>query len=625
MQRKISFSLILAIGLCALFLLPPLLPDERAPIEQTRNNQTEGGKTVKPSHELAKKRQIMQRDVEITNRLCRAQCYTSLHRLLQQTNADGRSPITTNEMQDDLKRLQQDSGHMIYLRWRPPTSERREVVQGKLNESLRTELADELRTAERAAEQGKGYASAPKRIGKDDYFVLNVPSPSAGSIIGVVHQHVLDTVHKESRKNLRIVPFPSDKRYKIESVDADTLKDVRVNHPEQNEGTSHYHVDHIVVKFRKEPTPEQIRQIRKDINGKAEKKLGYTYVFESHTYSAKHMMDYFRDHWDPEYVEPHFIYLTNESDTSEAYVPNDLLFAEYQWNLPIIQTLEGWNINRGTEDVVIAVIDTGVDIDHPDLAGRLAPGMNFIAEHNEPFDDVGHGTHVAGIIAATVDNVEGVAGMSWFNKVMPVKVLDESGAGSSYSVAQGIIWAADNGAKVINMSLGNYVDSSFLHDAIKYAYDRDVVLVAATGNDNTGEPGYPAAYPEVVAVSATDARNQKAVFSNFGHYVDVVAPGENIASTYFQKQYAALSGTSMASPHVAALAGMIRSLNPDLTNVEVMELLRTSVVDLGEPGKDPYYGYGRIDVKKALESALHHEQSILLWPKKMKRLMESLP
>jgi subtilisin family serine protease len=181
--------------------------------------------------------------------------------------------------------------------------------------------------------------------------------------------------------------------------------------------------------------------------------------------------------------------------------------------------------------------------------------------------------------------------------------LDATGAGNTYNVAQGIIWAADHGAKVINMSLGNYADANFLHDAIKYAYNKDIVLIAASGNDNTENPGYPAAYPEVFAVAAADASKKKAAFSNFGDYIAVTAPGVNIASTYPHNQYAALSGTSMASPHVTALAALIRSTNPQLKNIEVMDIMRKSAEDLGTPGKDKYYGYGQIDIVKALELA----------------------
>src|SRR5690606_7955394 len=196
--------------------------------------------------------------------------------------------------------------------------------------------------------------------------------------------------------------------------------------------------------------------------------------------------------------------------------------------------------------------DTGVQLDHPDLAGGVTEGYNVVGD-GPPDDDVGHGTHVAGVISAAVNNREGVAGMSWYNKVMPIKVLDSSGTGTTYSVAEGLIWAVDHGAKVINMSLGNYASAEFLHDAIRYAYDHDVVLIAASGNDDTDRPGFPAAYPEVSAVAATDANGRKASFSNYGDYIGVAAPGDNIPSTYPGNQYAALSGTSMASPHVAAL------------------------------------------------------------------------
>jgi len=174
------------------------------------------------------------------------------------------------------------------------------------------------------------------------------------------------------------------------------------------------------------------------------------------------------------------------------------------------------------------------------------------------------------------------------------------------------------------MSLGNYASADFLHEAIKYAYERDVVLVAATGNDNTNRPGYPAAYPEVFAVGATTSDKQRAAFSNYGDYVDVVAPGDSIASTYIGGQYAALSGTSMASPHVAALAGLIRSVNPSLTNVEVMEIMRQTANDLGDPGFDQYYGYGEIDVQKALSTAASYAGTLQTYPQTVKNKLNKL-
>jgi subtilisin family serine protease len=332
-------------------------------------------------------------------------------------------------------------------------------------------------------------------------------------------------------------------------------------------------------------------------------------------------MAYFQK-WNVEYAEPHFLYLTNTlvplsrqeknpapapapaaSQENLTITPNDSLYRRYQWNLPLIETELGWDINKGSDNVIVAVVDTGVDVNHPDLKDQIVEGINVVNTGALPLDDVGHGTHVAGVIGAIVNNNLGVAGMSWYNRVMPVKVLDQSGAGSTYAVAQGIIWATDHGAKVINMSLGNYADANFLHDAIRYAYDHDVVMIAASGNDNTDRPGFPAAYPEVFAVAAADANKNKASFSNYGDYIDVAAPGVSIASTYPNNQYAALSGTSMASPHVTALAALIRSTNPSLKNTEVMQLMRDTAQDVGPKGKDNYFGYGLIDVAAALKSA----------------------
>jgi subtilisin family serine protease len=305
-------------------------------------------------------------------------------------------------------------------------------------------------------------------------------------------------------------------------------------------------------------------------------------------------------------------------------VPNDTLYSKYQWNLPEIATETGWNVSRGSTDVIVAVVDTGVQSDHPDLKGRLVKGMNIVDPSSPPEDDVGHGTHVAGIISALVNNNEGVAGMTWFTKIMPVKVLDSTGAGSTYSVAEGIIWATDHGANVINMSLGNYTDAQFLHDALKYAYEHGVILIAASGNDNTDRPGYPAAYPEVFAVSATDADESRAKYSNYGDYIDVVAPGTSIPSTYPGSRYAALSGTSMASPHVAALASLVCAVNPVLSNVEVMDLLRQTAKDLGTPGKDNDFGYGQIDVRSALLSASGMSNSLQPIPQTIRDQLEQL-
>lgn len=223
---------------------------------------------------------------------------------------------------------------------------------------------------------------------------------------------------------------------------------------------------------------------------------------------------------------------------------------------------------------------------HPEFEGKLVSGYNVLNGSNKPQDDNGHGTHVAGIIAAKTNNQRGIAGIAWNNKIMPVKGIGADGSGSSFDIAQGVIWAADHGAQVINMSVGNYHPSNALHDAIKYAFSKNVVMVAASGNDHTDQPSYPAAYPEVLSVAAVDWKGNQAEFSNFGPYIDVAAPGVDIASTYTQSDYASLSGTSMACPHVSGLAGLIRSLNSSLSNAEVMKIIREATTDAGPQGWD---------------------------------------
>ncbi|PFP16142.1 peptidase S8 [Bacillus sp. AFS073361] len=300
-----------------------------------------------------------------------------------------------------------------------------------------------------------------------------------------------------------------------------------------------------------------------------------------------------------EFAEPNYLYLQNQIE-----LPNDLLYREqYQWNLSAIQAEAGWDITKGDEHIIIAVIDTGVDLDHPDLRRRLTNGYNVLLNNDFPDDDNGHGTHVSGIIASETNNQEGLAGVTWYNKIMPIKAMNAEGYGTTFDIAKGIFWAVDHGADVINMSLGNYQYSSLLKEAIDYAYNKNVVLIAAAGNENTMQPSYPAAFPKVLSVAAVSYTGQRAPFSNYGDYIDVSAPGVQIPSTYFNQQYASLSGTSMASPHVAGLAGLMLSANPNLTNKEVIDIIKNSAYDLGIPGTDNDFGSGLINVKNGLEAA----------------------
>ncbi|NOV03466.1 S8 family peptidase [Paenibacillus planticolens] len=624
-----SISLVVGLGI---ILFPHHSTNENKP----------GPEVYSAKYETDQKLSLLQQDVALTDDLCRTQCSIDYVKMISQIE----SGESAAKVLGDMKTHHEKMDILIWSKNSQPIDQG--VKAGEIPAAYKDQASTYLQEAKAAAEAGKHYQSPKFGAAQHVYFVQGTPSTDRNSsLIGVIHQDILHQVTDHQMKNLRLEPYPSEHRWKVESVDTDTLKDKVVDHPEDNQGTSHYHQNEVVVKFKQDPTEAQLAQIKSEIKATTMQKLGYTYVFRTESMEAKALMAYFKK-WDVAYVEPHFLYLTNDyyddqdtdSDTSDSsdymdstsssnqatsiapnFKPNDNLYGRYQWNLPLIETEKGWQLNRGNKDVIVGVVDTGVDLKHPDLQGQLLPGYNVISGDDKPQDDVGHGTHVAGVIAALVNNNLGVAGMTWYNKVLPVKVLDQTGAGSTYSVAQGIIWATDHGAKVINLSLGNYADSGFLHDAIKYAYDKDVALIAASGNDNTDRPGYPAAYPEVFAVAASDSKNNKAPFSNYGDYIDVTAPGVSIASTYPNNQYAALSGTSMASPHVTALAALIRSTNPTLKNKDVYQIMRDTAQDIGEKGHDKYFGYGLIDVVKAVQKAEEKTSVGFNWPHRWFRQM----
>ncbi|RXZ77145.1 peptidase S8 [Paenibacillaceae bacterium] len=603
-----------------------------------------------PHEEHRLKTAALRQDMDATAALCYRECSAKFGKILSRT-------APSAERKEHIQALLDEHHHMEFIRWIHQDGSNNRQDFGKLRDS--TAVQRQLEQAESATAKGQIYHSGTLKDDQGYYMVLGIPgnkdNTAGESLIGVVRQHIVNEVERHQRRNLRLVPYPSEGRYRTKSVAPGTTEENPVNSGEENGDASHYYEKEAVVKFAVNPDEMQLARIRQEIDAKEVRRLGYTFVFRSHSLSTEQLIHYFNEKWQPEYVEPHYLYVTNNkmfslnkmkqkswfgewtsNNTSsneqtsdlKPIIPNDALYSDYQWNLSSIETERGWNVSKGSGDVIVAVLDTGVQLDHPDLQGKTVEGINIVNKTAPPDDDVGHGTHVAGIISATVNNGEGVAGLSWFNNIMPVKVLDDSGAGTTYSVAEGIIWATDNGAKVINLSLGNYASAQFLHDAIRYAYDNDVVIVAASGNDNTERPGYPAAYPEVFAVAATDANGRRASFSNYGDYIDVAAPGASIASTYPGGQYAALSGTSMASPHVSALAALLRSANPALTNTEVMDIMRSTAMDLGTRGKDIYYGYGQIDVVRALEAAaepsapLHQTQASwqpLAWLKRLFR------
>jgi thermitase len=281
-------------------------------------------------------------------------------------------------------------------------------------------------------------------------------------------------------------------------------------------------------------------------------------------------------------------------------IPNDPLFAS-QWGALQINSPEAWNDSSGSPSVLVAVLDTGADATHPDLDGQLVPGYDFVNDDDDPSDDNGHGTAMTGIIAAKANNGIGLAGIASASKVLPVKVLDAVGSGFYSVIATGIIYAADHGARVINLSLAGTSSSDVLQSAVDYARAHDVIVVAAAGNSGQNAPMYPAALDGVVAVAATDQNERSAYFTNYGSWVSLSAPGVNIVTTTRDGAYAGSTGTSPATALTSGAFALLLAANPTMTGPEAVDRMTANAVDLGTAGWDPYFGYGRVDAYAALE------------------------
>jgi subtilisin family serine protease len=282
-----------------------------------------------------------------------------------------------------------------------------------------------------------------------------------------------------------------------------------------------------------------------------------------------------------------------------------------QYDMNLINADDAWRqCNLSARGVTIAIIDSGVDLDHPDLQVNLLAGYDYWDYDTVPEDGNGHGTNVAGIAAAALNGIH-VAGVAPTARILPVRVLNNSGGGYVSDVADGIVYAADR-AQVLNLSLGSSSNSSTLQSAINYAVNtKGRLVVAAAGNcgdSNFGangcsyqnQPVYPGAYSNVMAVAATTVADTRASFSNVGSYVDIAAPGSNIFNTYYGNSYASVSGTSQAAPHVAGLAALVWAKNPGYTATQVRNQIASTAIDLGTAGVDTSFGAGRIDVHGAL-------------------------
>jgi serine protease len=324
------------------------------------------------------------------------------------------------------------------------------------------------------------------------------------------------------------------------------------------------------------------------------------------------------------YAEPnYYAYLSDEPLAPVAFTPNDPFFS-YQWHMPLIQAPQAWDVSTG-QDVLVAVLDTGIayeDFENyqqaPDLGNtHFVPGYDFINNDAHANDDEGHGTHVAGTVAQSTNNGQGVSGVAFDAILMPVKVLDNQGQGSYDAIAQGIIYATDRGARIINMSLSGRAGSSTLAEAVDYATSKGVLIVAAAGNSG-GAVEYPAAYGNVLAVGSVGYSRTRVDYSNFGPQINLVAPGgdtdvdlngdgqpDGVLQQTFRDDPTSFGfyfyeGTSMAAPHVSGVAALLFARNPTATADQVRQAMESTALDLGPAGRDNEYGYGLVQAADAL-------------------------
>jgi serine protease len=305
---------------------------------------------------------------------------------------------------------------------------------------------------------------------------------------------------------------------------------------------------------------------------------------------------------DTEYIEANYLY-------HALAAPNDPEYSK-QWNFRNINVEQAWDETKGA-GVTVAVIDTGVS-KVPDLKStKFVKGYDFVNNKDDASDDNGHGTHVAGTIAQSTNNGYGVAGIAYEASIMPLKVLSGSGGGTIADIAESIKFAADNGAAVINMSLGGGGASNMMEEAIRYAHSKGVTIIAAAGNEARNTSSYPARYPDVISVSAIDAGGDKASYSNFGAGVDISAPGGGETGKIIQNTvdprtgesvFVGFQGTSMAAPHVAGVAALVRSTGVDSPE-EVRAILKQSARQVAEDHLN-HFGSGHLDANAAVQLAL---------------------
>ena len=298
--------------------------------------------------------------------------------------------------------------------------------------------------------------------------------------------------------------------------------------------------------------------------------------------------------------DPRVKFVERNRRVSPDFAVNDPSFSS-EWHLAMIAAPAAWDLAPGAAGIVVGVVDSGVDGTHPDLASRMVPGYNFYDGNTDSSDVYGHGTWVAGTVAAAGNDGVGVSGVAWQSKIMPVRVSDSTGVAYISAIANGIMWAVDHGARVVNVSFGGMAGSATISNAAQYARSKGAVVVASAGNcscvDATAENVY------VLSVGATDQNDALASFSSRGNYVDLSAPGVSILTTNPGGGYVYAQGTSFSSPIVAGVVALMMKANPSLAPVDLVTLVKANADDRGTAGWDSSFGYGRVNAYRSVAAA----------------------
>lgn len=368
--------------------------------------------------------------------------------------------------------------------------------------------------------------------------------------------------------------------------------------------------DEVLVKYSETESPADIACSLSSVGSTVEKSLPEEIVIADvpDGETIESFIEELEDTPGVEHVQPNYVYRFCATTINDPLSTN-------QWYLEKIGVYDAWDTTMGSTDIKIAVLDTGADLDHEDLASQIFAQTDVVDNDDDADDDHGHGTHVAGIIAAQADNAKGVAGVAPGCQLIIVDVFRRDDLGEWLALTsdniKGVNYAVSQGANIINMSLGGYDNDVLFEEAIDSAVESGVVCIGAAGNDGNDidnpelatKPHYPADYDSCISVISTDQNDVKSDFSNYGPQKDISAPGEVIGSTFTGNQYGEMSGTSMATPVVSGVAALILSINPQLTVDEVKNILYATAFDLGVEGRDDVYGNGRVDAASAVAAA----------------------